>query len=433
MSLRLSDFPVVSARPPGLLPTRIVLNNGVVVLSKESRKTPAVTIQLSMRAGSICDPDATIGASYLLGKVIDRGTMTRSAADIAEGLEDRGASLTVSVTRHLMTLTCTCLEADFSHVLGLLADIVRAPSIPDSELAIQKGEVITQIRQDADSPAVRAVEGLMALLYGASHPYGRPSKGSAETIETLSRDSLLALHAAHFAPQSLIVSVVGALTPALASDVANEVFGPWSKAETSAPALPRVTQAVARRQLVLPMMNKSQADIAYGFTTITRNDPDYYAFWLLNVVLGNYAMGGRLGENIRERQGMAYYASSTFDPSILPGPLVVRAGVSAANVERTIRAIDEELVLLAKGGITAQELADCRQYMTGSMPRALETNEGIAQFLTTCEFFALGLDYDLRLFDLLGSVTADHVRDLARRYLDPGRAALVVAGPYEGR
>ena len=191
----------------------------------------------------------------------------------------------------------------------------------------------------------------------------------------------------------------------------------WKPRNTAAPATALITCASTR--------------VRCG--PITRNSPDYYAFWLLNVVLGDYAMGGRLGENIRERQGMAYYASSTFDPNILPGPLVVRAGVSAANVERTIRAIDEELLQLAKGGITAQELAECRQYLTGSMPRALETNEGIAQFLTTCEFFALGLDYDLRLFDLLGSVTADHVRDLARRSLDPERAALVVAGPYEGR
>ena len=109
----------------------------------------------------------------------------------------------------------------------------------------------------------------------------------------------------------------------------------------------------------------------------------------------------------------------------------MRAGVAAANVERAIRAIDEELTLLSRDGITDQELTDSRQYMIGSMPRALETNSGIAQFLVTCEFFALGLDYDARMPSLLAAVTADHVRDLARRYLDPERASLVIAGPYE--
>ena len=431
MSPSLSDFNVLPLRTTGLKPSRTVLDNGVVVLAKESRKTPAVTIYLAIKAGSIGDPADRLGATQLLAKVIDRGTATRSAEDIAEGLEDRGASLSISVTRHLITMACTCLVDDFDTVLLLLADIVMAPSVPESELAIQKGELITQVRQDADSPAVRAVEGLMALLYGPEHPYGRPSKGSIESIEQTTRGELLGLHGARFAPSELILAVVGDIDVSHVVDMAAERFGAWRRAAPAPIIMPPVTSPSVRRRVVVPMMNKSQADIAYGFATITRANPDYYAFWLLNVVLGTYAMGGRLGENIRERQGMAYYASSTFDANVLEGPLVVRAGVAAANVERAIRAIDEELTLLSRDGITDQELTDSRQYMIGSMPRALETNSGIAQFLVTCEFFALGLDYDARMPSLLAAVTADHVRDLARRYLDPERASLVIAGPYE--
>lgn len=432
MSPQLSDFVVVPGRPAGLKPSRLVLDNGVVVLVKESRKTPAVTLQLAMKAGSVNDPGDALGATYLLGKTMDRGTARRSATEIAEGLEDRGGSLSISVTRHLVTLVCTCLTEDFDRVLTLLAEIVVTPTFPDSELAIQKGEVVTQIRQDADSPAVRAVEGLMALLYGAAHPYGRPSKGTVESIEALPSDVVRALHRAHFSPASLMLAIVGdvGVEQALASAAA--ALGHWTTPLPPPVALPPVAWASSRRQVVLPMMNKSQADIAYGFTTMTRRNPDYYAFWLLNVVLGNYAMGGRLGENIRERQGMAYYASSTFDPNILEGPFVVRAGVSGANVDRAIRAIDDELRQLSAHGITEQELNESRQYMIGSMPRALETNAGIAQFLITCELFGLGLDYDTRLFDLLGAVTRERVRELAIRYLDPDRATLVIAGPYEG-
>ena len=431
MSPRLSDFNVLPLHTTGLEPSRAVLDNGVVVLAKESRKTPAVTIHLAIKAGSIGDPMDRVGATQLLAKVIDRGTATRSADDIAEGLEDRGASLAIAVTRHLITIACTCLVDDFDTVLLLLADIVMTPSVPESELGIQKGELTTQIRQDADSPAVRAVEGLMALLYGSQHPYGRPSKGSPESIEQATRAELLNLHERRFAPSELIVAVVGDIDVSYVFDAVAKRFDPWRHAAPAPIILPPVTSPSVRRRVVVPMMNKSQADIAYGFVTIARANPDYYAFWLLNVVLGTYAMGGRLGENIRERQGMAYYASSTFDPNILEGPLVVRAGVAAANVERAICAIDEELTLLSRDGITEQELMDSRQYTIGSMPRALETSGGIAQFLVTCEVFGLGLDYDARLPRLLAAVTADHVRDLARRYLDPERASLVIAGPYE--
>jgi zinc protease len=432
MSPTLADFPVVLAPAPGLSPSRTVLPNGVTVLAKTSRKTASVTIQLTIRAGSVCDPGDAPGAMFLLGKMLDRGTSRRSAAEIAEGLEDRGAALAVSVTRHLVTLSCTCLTPDVAAVMDVLADVVMNPSFPDSELAIQKGEIVTLIKQDEDSPAVRAVEGLMSLLYGAAHPYGRPSKGSIESVGAIGRDALVRLHQARFAPASMILAVVGDVTADDAFAAADAAFGRWQTLAEAPPELPPVEPASSRRQIVLPMMNKSQADIAYGFTTIARHDPDYYAFWLLNTVVGHYAMGGRLGDNIRERQGMAYYASSSFDANVLPGPFTVRAGVSAANVERTIRAIDDELTTLAKEGISVQEMSDSRQYMIGSMPRALETNAGIAQFLTTCEWFELGLDYDTRLQALLGAVTLDHVRDLARRYLDPDRATIVIAGPYEG-
>src|SRR5581483_9454130 len=219
--------------------------------------------------------------------------------------------------------------------------------------------------------------------------------------------------------------------PQRVTGVMTDVFGEWRGGAPVPIALPEPPDVQARRQHVIPMMNKSQTDIAYGFITIRRSDPDYYAYWLLNNVLGQYALGGRLGDSIRERQGMAYYVSSVFDANIAPGPLVIRAGVSAANVERAIGSIDEELALLCRAGVTQKELDESRQYLIGSLPRALETNGGIAQFLQTVEFFGLGLDYDLRLPSILGAVRLDDVNEAARHALDPARATVVVAGPYQ--
>jgi len=216
-----------------------------------------------------------------------------------------------------------------------------------------------------------------------------------------------------------------------AVDLAGRVFGAWRAAPPAAIALPLVVPATGRRRVVVPMMNKSQADIAYGFATITRADPDYYVFWLMNNALGQYAIGGRLGDSIRERQGMAYYVSSVLDANLAAGPLVIRAGVSPANVDRATQSIDEELTRLRREGLTEKELRESRQYMIGSMPRALETNAGIATFLQNAEFFGLGLDYDLRLPALLGSVTLDAVQRVANRWLDPATATVVIAGPYQ--
>jgi zinc protease len=417
----------------GLAPQKTVLENGLALLTKRTRTTPAVSINVAVRAGSACDPADAVGATWLLSRTIDRGTATRSASAIAEELDSRGITLSVGVSRHLFSLACTCLAEDFEPVFALVADVLTSPTLPERELETRKSEVVTSIRQDEDNPAVRATEALMALLYPDGHPYGRPTKGTATVVETLTRARLLRLHDERFAPSQVTAVIVGDVDPAQAQETAARILGGWRKPSPPPLVLPAVQPPSSRRTLVIPMMNKAQADIAYGFTTIRRLDPEYYAFWLMNNILGQYALGGRLGDSIRERQGMAYYVSSSLDANIAEGPLVIRAGVSPANVERAIRSIDDELRRLIADGITPQELDESRQYLIGSIPRALETNAGIAGFLQTAELFGLGLDYDVRLPDLLRAVTLDQANAAARRAVDPARATVVVAGPYEGR
>jgi zinc protease len=414
-----------------LSPLKTTLPNGAVVIAKDTRKSPAVTLNIAVRAGTICDPFTAPGAMHLLSRVIDRGTASRGAADIADELDGCGVSLTTVVTRHLFTVSCTCLTEDFVRISRLLADVLMNPVVPDGELSTRKGEVITSLRQDEDSPAIRATEELMALLYGSDHPYGRRAKGTIQSVERLDRQTLLRLHADRFAPSHLSVVVVGAVEAQGALDVMTEVFGEWKSVEPPAVQVARPQTVAERRRLLVPMMNKAQADIAYGFTTIRRADPSYHAFSLLNNALGQYAMGGRLGDSIRERQGMAYYVSSSLSANVAEGPLTIRAGVSSANVDRAIQSIDDELDRLLADGLTAQELSESRRYLIGSLPRSLETNAGIAQFLQSAEFFGVGLDYDLRLPGLLEAVTGDQVHELARRYLSPQQASIVIAGPYE--
>ena len=426
-----SNFSLQGSRGASLNPSRTVLDNGATLLVKRAATTPALAISLSLRAGSIADPDGLPGATWLLSRVIDRGTATRSAADIAEELDSRGITLTIIVTRHLFSIGCRCLAEDFEPVLSLLADIVVSPSLPEDELATRKGEVITSIRQDEDNPAIRASETLMTLLYPGGHPYGRLTKGSIDVVGQLTRERLLQLHADRFAPSALTAVIVGDVEPERAREVTTRVFGGWKKPAPPSLSVPPAAAPSERRRVVIPMMNKAQADIAYGFIAIARDDPAYYAFWLMNVAFGQYAIGGRLGDSIRERQGMAYYVSSSLDANVAPGPLSIRAGVSPANVDRAVASIDEEVSRLVRDGLTPQELDESRRYLIGSIPRSLETNSAIANFLQVEELFGLGLDYDARLPELLNAVTLEDVHAAARQVLNPDRATVVIAGPYQ--
>jgi len=424
---------MTTALQRGLAPARAVLPNGAVVIAKQSPTTPAVTIHASIRAGSEFDPLSQAGLSHFVSRTIDRGTAARTAARIADDLEDRGVSLSITINRHAMWLVSTCLVEDLDPVLTLLADVITHPTFPRDEVETKRGEITTLIRQDEDNPAAMAMEGLLADLYGPSHPYGRRPRGSVETIEQIDDAALRAFYGERFRPASMSLVLVGDIETGRAIDAATRAFGDWTGPPPAASSLREGPSAPARRARVIPMMNKAQADIAYGFTSLRRADPEYHACWLMNNILGQYAIGGRLGDRIRERDGMAYYALSSLDANVIPGPLTIRAGVSPDNVDRAVAAIDQELESFAAEGPTEKEMAESRQYLIGSMPRTLETNLGIANYLQTEEFFQLGLDYDLRVPDLLNAVTRDAVVAAARRTLIPSRATIVIAGPYAGR
>ena len=177
------------------------------------------------------------------------------------------------------------------------------------------------------------------------------------------------------------------------------------------------------------MPGKPQSDIAYGFATISRLDPRYYAYWMMNTILGEFGLGGRLADNIRERQGMAYYAFSSFDPAATEAPLVIRAGVDPRDVHRAVAAIDAEVARMGAEGPTDAEVEETRQFLVGSIPRLFETNQGIAVFLQHVEQFGLGLDHHRQLPDLLAAVTREEIAAAAADVLDPARAAIAIAGP----
>ncbi|MEO6213099.1 MAG: pitrilysin family protein [Vicinamibacterales bacterium] len=397
--------------------------------AQQSAAAPAVSLNITAYAGSLREPPALSGVAYLTGQMIDRGSVGRPASAIAGELDDRGVSIRASVTRHTLVLSCTCLSADFPEILALVSDIVRRPSFPVEELETRRAEAITLVRQDADSTAVRSIEASLEMLYGVNHPYARPARGTIASLEGLRRDDLRAFHARHVVPSAVRVAIVGDIDAGEALDLARREFNGWSALPT-AHDIVEPPPAGGRRTRVIPMPGKSQSDIAYGFTAISRLDPRFYAYWMMNNIFGQFGLGGRLADNIRERQGMAYYAFSTFDGTLGEGPLLVRAGVDPHNVPRAIEAIDTEVRRLHDQGPTAAEVEETRESLIGSIPRMFETNESIAEFLQTSEQFGLGLDYDRRLGMFLQRVTFEDVRDAAREALDVNRAAVAVAGPH---
>jgi zinc protease len=178
------------------------------------------------------------------------------------------------------------------------------------------------------------------------------------------------------------------------------------------------------------MFNKTQADIVWGLPALSRASADYYAARVANAILGQVGLMGRLGANVRDKQGLAYYASSSLEAGLGAGPWIVFAGVAPGDVDRAIDGILVEIARLREELVTEEELADAQDYMTGILPLSLETNNGVAGALIEIELYGLGLDFLRRYPGLIRAVTREDVRAVAQKYLDTDNYALAIAGPH---
>jgi len=292
-----------------------------------------------------------------------------------------------------------------------------------------RAQFLTSLAQRAEDTADMASITFDQMVF-KGHPYARPEDGWPETIRAIQRDDLANFHQRSFGPRGMVIALVGAVNPKQAVEEVEKVLGDWINPEQlETPSLPRLRpiKKTISRKVKIP--GKYQSDLVIGAVGPYRKDPDYIADSLGNSALGQFGLGGRIGDVVREKSGLAYYASSSLSAGIGPGSWNVSAGVNPANVQKAQDLICQEIERFVTKGIKAEELADSQSNFIGRLPLSLESNSGVASALLNIERYELGLDYYRRYPDLVRAVTAEQVLAGVRKYLDPERLAIAVAGP----
>jgi len=422
-------------------PQRFVLDNGLTVLHHENAASAAVTMSLRLAAGAAFESAATAGLAGFSAAMLKRGTAHRSKTQIGEHLDFTGALLSASASRHTAGIGAKARADDFEATLELMSECAREPSFPVAEVEKLRGDILTAIQEDQDDTRQMVNDLLRAAIYPADHPYAWRLMGTEETIPAITRDDLAAFHHAHFGPGGAVLVIVGAVDADRVRAAVEQAFGGWVSAtgaqgpdggglSATLPQIKDVSGPQTRQMVVHTMSNKAQADVAIGHPGMRRLDDDYYAAVVMNMILGSFAMGGRLGRVIREEKGMAYYTYSSLGAGIGPGPFVIRAGVHPSNVDVAVECALEEVARIQRQPVSDEELSDAGSAIVRSLPRQLENNEGIAGALHSIEQYRLGLDYLDRYPQLIGAVTVEQVMDVAARRLHPDHCAVTVAGPY---
>ncbi|MCS7251474.1 MAG: insulinase family protein [Thermoflexus sp.] len=407
---------------------REVLANGITVLAYENFNSPSVVLSGLLWAGAVDEPPDRAGLAAFTAEMLTRGTAHRTFHEIYEAMESVGASLDIGAGYHTTGFSLKALAEDLPALLEILADVLRNPAFPEEEAEKVRGEILTDLQErEQDTRRMAGLRFRETLFQG--HPYGRSVDGHRETVQAITQEDLVAFHRKFYSPERMIIAIVGAIRAEEGIEANRRVFGDWMAQRPVPDPLPSASPPDRWIHVHTPISGKTQTDLVMGTVGPARKDPDYYAAALANCILGVFGMMGRLGDHVRDRDGLAYYVYSRLDAGLLPGPWSVIAGVAPEHLPRALEGIRTEIRRLRERRVPAKELEENKSFLIGSLPLQLETNEGIAGVLVDMELFELGLDYLERYPEIMASLNAAEVQAAARKYMDPDRMVLSTAGP----
>ncbi len=415
------------ARDAGIV--RRVLDSGLVLLASSEDKEPLFTATLSIEAGSRYERDDTAGVAALTASVLTEGTAGRNAAQVAEAIDGIGATLDIVPGYETVVLSITGLSRYVTDALRLLHEIVSEPLFDPIEIQDSRRALLSEIAEDVDDPYHVAQRELFARVF-AGHPRSRPTNGTSESVALLRREDITHHFARRYTPGNAVLSIVGDLDSERTLELAEGCFERWrgdrsEKAEPALPGLPTVLRSDIR-------MRREQAHIVLGHLGITREDPDFYALRVLDVILGDGAgFASRLAMRLRESEGLSYVIESDVAGSagLDPGLFWVYTATLPSQAEQAISSIRSELERARSESPTEQELESSIAYLLGQHLADRETTEGISARAVSIERYSLGLDYDDRYPDIIRSITSEQVLAAARRVLHPDLLSLVLVGP----
>lgn len=408
---------------------QVTLSNGITVLARANFNSPSVSIGGYLPAGAIFENDEKLGLADFVSSALMRGTQTKTFDQIYNELESIGANMGFDSGVHNVNFGGRALTEDLPLLLQLLAESLQTPTFPNDEIERLRAQLLTGLALRAQDTSEMASLIFEQILY-ENHPYGRPNEGFVETIQSITRADIENFHRLFFGPKGMVIAIVGAISPKQAVETVEKFFGAWQvegqKEAQELPPLKPIKKTVKRHHTI---EEKSQSDLVIGTLAPTRKSEDYMAASLGNSVLGQFGMMGRIGNVVREKSGLAYYAYSSLNSGIGPGSWEVNAGVNPKNLNKAIDLVEKELKKFVKHGVTKNELEDSKANYIGRLPLSLESNSGVVSAILNIHRYELGMDYYQRYESLVRSVTRDDVVEVARKYIDPSRLVIATAGP----
>jgi zinc protease len=405
---------------------RFKLKSGLQVMLAEFHELPLIDVSLFVRAGGGANPPELSGLAEMTANMLDEGSRTRSAIQIADEVAALGAALGTSSSWDASSAILSTLTKNLDAALAIWGDVVLHPAFSEAEFARVRDNLLTAIVRRKDSPPIISALAMSRVLYGDRHPFGWPMTGVEASLKKLTVADLRKFYESYYRPNNAVVIVAGDITEKdLKAKLETALKGWQSRGVPSrklaAPPVPTKTKIY-----LIDKADAPQSSIRVGLVGIERTNPDFIPVTVMNLILG----GGfyRLDLNLREGKGWTYGARSTFDSRKTPGPFSAGGEFVATHTADSVAEILKEVNTIRDTDVTDAELARAKDQIIKSFPARFATRATTAAQLSDLAIYGLPDKYLTEYTRKIAAVTKDDVHRMARKYLASDKLAVVVVG-----
>ena len=400
---------------------RFTLANGLKVIVVENHKLPQISYQLTIDRDEIRENEKS-GLSSITGTLLATGTATKTKAEIDEAVDYIGANLSTSANGGF----ATSLTKHTDKVLSLFSEVLLKPSFPQAEFEKIKTQTLSGLQANKDDPNAISDNVSRALTYGADHPYGEIT--NEITVSNITLEDTKKYYNTYFKPGNAYLVIVGDITPEVAKAKAEKYFGSW--AAGTAPehdySFPKTVDMTSVAFVDKAGAVQSVINITYPLQ-MKPGDPDEIPARVMNTILGS-GFSGRLFKNLREDKAYTYGAYSSLSSDELVGSFSANASVRNEVTDSAIHEFMYELNKLKNENVTQTELGLAKSYIAGAFARSLESPQTVANFALNTMMYGLPEDYYETYLQKVQAVTVEDVARVARKYITPSKARIVVVG-----
>ncbi len=403
--------------------TENVLDNGLEVVVIEQPNMPIISLDVYFAGGSTAAPQDLPGLAGITGDLITRGTITRSAQDIAGAIEQVGGAVGSGAGSDSMSLGVFALIEDADLAFELLADMTLNANFPENEVERERTERISALEANLAEPGFVAGRTFGRLLY-EGHPYGNAT--TFDSLEAITRDDIVAFYESRRQPDNAVLIIAGAITTEEGLAYARQHFTDW-QGTAQAVDFPPLPEHSGQRLFLVDRPGSTQANFIMGNLGIQGASLDYFPARVMNYVLGG-TFSSRLVQNIREEKGYTYSIGSGFSYPADRGRFVVTAAVRNDVIAPALEEVFKEIEVMQNEALTDEEINDARDGIVGRFVFGLETYQDFVESVASYKIRAVELDRLNKWLGYIKDVSTEDVLDIANTYIHPQDFIIVVVG-----